>query len=52
MGGPFRADAKLTTSQYQMVANMGSSPVCEIKVYFATKDYKNLAPRIREMLSK
>ena len=40
----------LTSSQYEIVATMGSSHACEIKVAFAPKDKKNLAPRIREMI--
>ena len=50
MGGPLGADVKLTTSQYQIVASMGSDRVCEIKVYFGPKDYKDLAPMICHMI--
>ena len=39
----------LTTSQYEIVGTMGSSHSCEIKVSFAPKDEKNLAPSIREI---
>ena len=38
-----------TTGQYKIVATMGSSNSCEIKVSFGPKDEKNLAPSVREM---
>ena len=40
---------KFTTGQYKIVGTMGSSHSCEIKVSFAPKDEKNLAPSVREM---